>query len=170
MTAVPFAFTGLLPTSGHRLCLDVFTLQLSDTGKNRKEDFSGGTGGINPIFHTDEIDTEILHDLQVVQHISGIPAKPGQFEHQHIINMILIAVLYPLHHGLKLRPAGGILAGFSLVRKGGNHLHTAVSCLLCQSVLLCIQTVSVHLHLCGYPSIKIATQFLLCHLQLRTFH
>ena len=164
LTAVPFAFTSLLPTSCHRLRLDVFTLQLGDTGQNRKEDFSGSTGRINPIFHADQVYAKVLHNLQVVQYISGVTPETGQLEHQHVIDMILIAVLYPAHHFLKLRPAGSILAGFSLVRKGSNYLHTAVSCLPFQTVLLCIQTISVHLHLCGNAGIEIAVFLCLIHM------
>lgn len=79
LTAVPFAFTSLLPTSGHCLSLNVFTFQLCNTGKNRKENFSGSTGGINPIFHADEIDTEILHNLQIIQYMHA-PGGRGRVQ------------------------------------------------------------------------------------------
>ena len=61
--AVPFPFTGFLNSALHRLHTDVFTLNFSHSRENGDHQLPGVLGGIDPILHANQIDTEILHDL-----------------------------------------------------------------------------------------------------------
>ena len=61
--AIPFPFTGFLDSSLHGLHTDIFTLNFSHSRENGNHQFSRILGGINPVLHANQIDTEILHDL-----------------------------------------------------------------------------------------------------------
>ena len=87
-SAVPAAFPRFLNATLHRLDADVFSLDFSHRRKNGNHQLACILGGINAIFHADEVDPEILHDLQGRQHIGGIAAEPGQFEYQNVGNAI----------------------------------------------------------------------------------
>ena len=160
--AVPFSFTGFLLPSGHRLCPNIFTLYLCHRRKDRNHQLAGIFGTVNAVFHTNQIDTEILHQLQGIQNVSGIPAKPGQLEHQHIFHTVF-AVLNVLQHPLKFVPALNILAGKAFIRIFTSHYHIFVFSVFPQFVSLSIQTVSVHLHGSRYPCVEIAFCFSFFH-------
>lgn len=87
-SAVPAAFPRFLNATFHCLDANVFALDLSYRRKNGNHELACILGGINAIFHADEVDPEILHDLQGRQHIGGIAAEPRQFEHQNVGNAI----------------------------------------------------------------------------------
>ena len=152
--AVPFPFTGFLDSALHRLHTDVFTLNFSHSRKNGNHQLPGVLGGIDPILHTNQIDTEILHHLQGGQHIRRISAEAGQLEHQHIGHAVL-ARLDVLHHLIELNSALYGLAGFSgvlifahnfIIVEVGKGFHSG---------LLGIQRISINLHSGGYPRVDI---------------
>ena len=159
---VPFSFTGFLLPSGHRLCPNIFTLYLCHRRKDRNHQLAGIFGTVNAVFHTNQIDAEILHQLQGIQHISGIPAEPGQLEYQHIFHAVF-AVLNVLQHPLKFMSALNILAGKAFVRIFTGHYHIFVFSVFPQLVSLSIQTISVHLHGCRYPCVEITFCFSFLH-------
>ena len=61
--AIPFSFTGFLDSALHCLHTDILTLNFSHSRENGDHQLPGVLGGIDPILHTNQIDTEILHDL-----------------------------------------------------------------------------------------------------------
>ena len=61
--AIPFTLTGFLDSALHCLHTDIFTLNFSHSRENGDHQLPGVLGGIDPILHTNQIDTEILHDL-----------------------------------------------------------------------------------------------------------
>ena len=61
--AIPFSLTGFLDSALHGLHTDIFTLNFSHSRKNGNHQLSRILGGINPVLHANQIDTEILHDL-----------------------------------------------------------------------------------------------------------
>ena len=160
--AVPFSFTGFLLPSSHRLCPNILTLYLCHRRKDRNHQLAGILGTVNAIFHTNQIDTEILHQLQRIQYIGSISSESRQFEHQHIFHAIF-AVLNVLQHPLKFVSALNILAGKAFIRIFTSHYHIFVFSVFPQFVSLSIQTVSVHLHGSRYPCVEIAFCFSFFH-------
>ena len=63
-TPVPAAFSCLLDASFHGLDTDVFALDLCNSRQDRNHQLACVLGGINAIFHADQVHTKILHDLQ----------------------------------------------------------------------------------------------------------
>ena len=62
-SAVPAAFFCLLFTSCHGLGPDVFTLDLRNSGQHGDHQLPGILGTVDPVFHADQVHTEILHQL-----------------------------------------------------------------------------------------------------------
>ena len=62
-TTVPAAFPRFLDASFHRLDTDVFTLDLGHRRQHGDHQLACILGGINAIFHTDQVHAKILHDL-----------------------------------------------------------------------------------------------------------
>ena len=152
--AVPFSFTGFLDSALHRLHTDILTLNFSHSGENRDHQLSGVLGGINPILHADQIDTEILHHLQGGQHICRISAEAREFEHQHIGHAVFTR-LDILHHAVKLHAPFNGLAGFTCIFVFTHDLIAIELGIGFHSGFLCIQRVSVNLYSSGHASIDI---------------
>ena len=153
-TAVPFPFTGFLDSALHRLHTDIFTLNFSHSRKNGNHQLSRILGGIDPILHTNQIDTEILHHLQGGQHIRRISAETGEFEHQHIGHAVFTG-LDILHHAVKFYTPFNGLAGFTGILVFAHDLIVIELGIGFHSGFLGIQRISVNLHGGGHARIDI---------------
>ena len=165
--AVPATFPCFLDAALHGLDTDVFTLDLCYGRQDRDHQFASVLGRINAIFHTDQIDAKILHDLKGREHVCRISAEAGQFEHQNIGHAIL-ARFDVLHHLAELRPAFNGLAGLSCVLVFADDLIIIVVGVGFHFGLLRIQRVAVHLHSGGDPGIDV--NFCLFFLHLSALH
>ena len=160
LSAVPLALPRFLPASGHGLRLDVLALQLRYSGQNGKKYLPSGGSGINAVLNAHEIDAVVLHELEIIQHIGGVPAEPGQFENQDIAHAVRVAGLDAPEHFRKLGPSCRVLAGLALVGKLGGYGHAPVVRLPAQPFPLGVKGVLFHLHLGRYSSVDVALRFL----------
>ena len=92
--------------------------------------------------------------MQGSEHIGGVPAKPGQFEYQHIRNFVF-SFLDINQHPLELRAALNVLAGKTFIGVFSGDEHIFVLCVFAQLVPLGIQAISIHLHSGGHTGIQI---------------
>ena len=152
--AIPFTLTGFLDSALHGLHTDIFTLNFSHSRENGDHQLPGVLGGINPVLHANQIDTEILHHLQGGQHIRRISAEAGQLEHQHIGHAVFTG-LDILHHAVKLHAPFNGLAGFTCILVFAHNLIVIELGIGFHSGFLCIQRVSVNLHGSGHARIDI---------------
>ena len=137
-TPVPAAFSCLLDASFHGLDTDVFALDLCNSRQNGDHQLARVLGGINAIFHADQVHTKILHDLQGRQHISGVTAKAGELEHQHIGNAIL-AGFDVLHHPAERSTAFNGFARFTCILVFADDLVVVEVCIGFHASFLCIR-------------------------------
>ena len=124
---------------------DVLTLDFSDSGQNGDHQLARVFRRINAVLHANQIDAEVLHHLQGRQHISGVTAKAGELEHQHIGNAIL-AGFDVLHHPAERSTTFNGFARFSSILIFANDLVIIEVSVGFHASLLCIQRVSINLH------------------------
>ncbi len=65
-TTVPSTITGFLPTTSHRLLMDILTFNLCYRSQYGNHQLSSSSSTINVIFHAIQIHTEIFHELQTI--------------------------------------------------------------------------------------------------------
>ena len=143
--AVPLALPGLLLPALHGLHQDVLPLNLRHGGKDRDHQLAAVPGAVDPVLHADQIDAVILHLLQAVQDVSGVAAKAGELEHQHILHVVLPGGNV-LQHPAEFRPALDVFPGFSLVGVLPGDLHVLELRIAAQLLPLGVQAVPVHLN------------------------
>lgn len=110
LPAVPSALPGFLLAPGLGLGLDILALQLGNASQDRKQYLPSGGRGVDAVLDTDQIDTIVLHELEIGQHVGGVPAEPGQLEHQDIAHVVWVAAPDQAYHLCELRSAGRVLA------------------------------------------------------------
>ena len=145
LPAIPAAFPRLLHAAFQRLNADVFFLNLRNGGKNGYDQLSGILGGIDPVFHTDQVHAEVLHDLQCVENICRIPSETGELideNKRHFVLVRLDILQHLLKRGSPLDGPAGlsgvfILANDLIVVEIRKRLHPR---------FLRIQRITVDLH------------------------
>ena len=150
--AVPLTLTSLLLSSCHCLCSDILSLNLRNRRQYRNHQLTGILGAVNAIFYANQIDSKILHELQGVQNICCISAKPGELKDEYIRNAIF-SILNVVQHPLELLPSLDILSGKSLVRILSGNNHILVCRIFPQLISLGIQAVPINLYGGGHSCI-----------------
>ena len=94
------------------------------TGRNnRYHQFSRCCGTVKTFLYADEVNTVVLHKLQIFESVSGISGESGEFEHKNITNRVFVrfdGFNHPHKFGTFIA-----LAGFSLVAELANNLNAS---------------------------------------------
>ena len=145
LPAVPLALSGFLAASFHRLYQNVFSFYFGNSRQNRNSQLTGILGRINPVFHADQVYTEILYILKGIKNIRRISSESRKLEYKDEIHSVTI-LSHIIQHLGKLWSSSDILTGLSCVAVFPDYLYILKIRELRQPLPLSFKAVALHLY------------------------